>query len=104
MDRKKSKSGEKNKRNEVLQCALTHLEKRLIALEEELVDLEFQASLDFWLKQYKASKNGINDYQQIYSNAHQKGFNIFKVYMKRIQPDENWDEVSPTVVNVTLGL
>ena len=103
MDPKKSKLGEKNKMYEVLQCDLTHLDKRLIALEEKNFDLKFQVSEDGCWKRFKESKYRISDCTRTYSNAHQIGFNIFKDYMKTIQPDENWDEVNPSVVNATLG-
>ena len=103
MEPKQCKSGEKNKRSEVLQCVSTHLEKRLKPLEEEFVDLQFQLSEDARWQRFKKSKHYLSDCQRNYSNAHCIGFNIFKDYMKKIQPDENWDEVNPSVVHATLG-
>ena len=89
MDRKNSKSGEKNKSYEIFQCVLTHLEKRLISLEEENVDLEFQLSEYGRRIRFKESRYSKSDCQRIYSHAHLIGFNLFKDYMKTIQPDEN---------------
>ncbi|KAK0607865.1 hypothetical protein LWI29_021729 [Acer saccharum] len=60
MDENKCKSAENTKMNEFVNFFFKQLEKRVKALEEEHVDIAYQASDDGRLKRFKASKYNWN--------------------------------------------
>ena len=70
MDENKCKSAENTKMNEFVNFFFKQLEKRVKALEEEHVDIAYQASDDGRLKRFNASRYSIHDFQRCYSNGH----------------------------------